>query len=80
MAKETTTLNGGMGSKMVEGRIRRKIQKQWRQVFSSFLNLFPEDDRWSLLRFVVAVPNFHWASDYTMVGDMLLLVINFIRG
>jgi hypothetical protein len=25
MAKKTTTLNGGIGSRMVEGRIRRKI-------------------------------------------------------
>ncbi len=28
MAKESATLNGGMESRMVEGRIRRRIRKQ----------------------------------------------------
>jgi hypothetical protein len=30
MVEEATTLNGGLESKMMEGKIRRKIQKQCR--------------------------------------------------
>jgi hypothetical protein len=45
-----------------------------------FLDSFSKDVRWSLLRFVVVVSDFHYANDYTMVGNMFLLVINFIRG
>jgi hypothetical protein len=48
--------------------------------FSSFFIMFLEEDRWSLLRFVVVTSDFCYASDYTMAGDMLLLVISFIRG
>jgi len=33
MVEEATTLNGGLESRMVEGKIRRKIQKQCTQVF-----------------------------------------------
>jgi hypothetical protein len=47
---------------------------------SSFLIPFSEDDRWSSLRFIVAASDFHCANDYTMAGDMFLLVIGFIRG
>jgi hypothetical protein len=36
MAKEITALNGGMGSRTMEGMIRRKIRKQWKQVFLLF--------------------------------------------
>jgi hypothetical protein len=31
--KEIVVLNGGMGSKTMEGMIRKKIQEQWREVF-----------------------------------------------
>jgi hypothetical protein len=48
--------------------------------FSSFLIPFSKDDRWSLLRFVVVASDFRCASDYTMVGDMFLLVIGSIKG
>jgi hypothetical protein len=41
---------------------------------------FSENDRWSLLRFLVVAFDFCYASDYTMAGDMFLLVIGFIRG
>jgi len=47
---------------------------------SFFLILFSEDDRWSLLRFVVVTSDFRCASDYTMANKMFLLVICFIRG
>jgi hypothetical protein len=47
---------------------------------SSFLISFSKDDRWNLLRFVVVAFDFHYANDYTMVGHMFLLVIDFIRG
>ncbi len=47
---------------------------------SSFIILFLEDDRWSLLRFVVVRSDFRCASEYTMAGDMFLLVIGSIRG
>jgi hypothetical protein len=47
---------------------------------SSFLILFSKDDRWNLLRFVVVASDFCYASDYTMASDMLLLVIDFIKG
>ncbi len=63
MAKKTTTLNGSMWSRTVEGKI-----------------LFLEDDRWSLLRFVVLASDFRYASDYIMASDMFLLVIGSIRG
>jgi hypothetical protein len=33
MAEEGVALNGGLESKMVEGKIRRGIRKQYRQVF-----------------------------------------------
>ncbi len=33
MAKEIVALNGGMRNRTVEGKIRRKIREQWRQVF-----------------------------------------------
>jgi hypothetical protein len=36
MAKEIVVLNGGMGSRMVEGKIRRRIREQWREVFLLF--------------------------------------------
>jgi hypothetical protein len=42
----------------------------------SFLILFLEDDRWNLLRFVVATSNFQCVNDYTVAGDMFLLVID----
>jgi hypothetical protein len=45
-----------------------------------FLDPFSKDDRWSLLRFVVVVFDFRYASDCTMVSNMFLLVIDFIRG
>jgi hypothetical protein len=48
--------------------------------FSSFLILFSEDDKWNLLRFVVVASDFRYANDYTMAGDMFLLVIDSIRG
>jgi hypothetical protein len=48
--------------------------------FSYFLILFLKDDRWSLLKFVIATFDFHYASDYIMVGNMFFLVIGFIRG
>jgi hypothetical protein len=47
---------------------------------SSFLIPFSEDDRWNLLRFVVVASDFYYANDYTMAGDMFLLVIESIRG
>jgi hypothetical protein len=37
MAKEATTLNGGMEIRMVEGKIRRRIQAQCEPSLSSFL-------------------------------------------
>jgi hypothetical protein len=36
MVKEIVVLNGGMGSRMVEGKIRRRIREQWREVFLLF--------------------------------------------
>jgi hypothetical protein len=45
-----------------------------------FFVSFSEDDRWSLLRFVVVASDFCCANDYTMVGNMFLLVIDSIRG
>jgi hypothetical protein len=42
--------------------------------------MFLEDDKWSLLRFVVVEFDFCYASDYTMAHDMFLLVIGSIRG
>jgi hypothetical protein len=36
--------------------------------------LFLEDDRWSLLRFVIVASNFCYASDYTMASNMFLLL------
>jgi len=48
--------------------------------FSFFLILFLEDDRWSLLKFVVVTFDFCYANDYTIASDMFLLVIGSIRG
>jgi hypothetical protein len=48
-------------------------------MFFFFFDSFSKDDKWSLLKFVVVVSNFHCTSDYTMAGNMLLLVVDSIR-
>jgi hypothetical protein len=45
-----------------------------------FFDLFSKDDRWSLLRFVIVVFDFHYTNDYTMAGNMFLSDIDSIRG
>jgi hypothetical protein len=47
MAKEVMTLNGGMESKTLEGRIRRGFEKMVKQVFLLSCSIFSEEDRWS---------------------------------
>jgi hypothetical protein len=47
--------------------------------FVGFVDSISKERRWSLLRFVV-VFYFHYASDYNMVGLIILLVLNCIRG
>jgi hypothetical protein len=47
---------------------------------SSFLIPFSENDRWNLLRSVVVASNFCYANDHIMVGDMFLIVKDFLRG
>jgi len=80
MAKEVMTLNGGMESKTLEGRIRRGFEKMVKQVFLLSCSIFSEEDRWSWSRFVVVASDFCYINDYTMVGNMFLLVIDSIRG
>jgi hypothetical protein len=80
MAKEAMALNGSMENRTVEGMIRRKFWKQCEASLFFFLILFLEDDKWSLLKFVVVVFDFHYASDYIMASNMFLLVLYFIKG
>jgi len=80
MPNEAMTLNGGMESKMLEGRIRRGFEKMVKQVFLLSCSIFSEEDRWSWLRFVVAASNFCYANDYTTIDNMFSLVIDSIRG
>jgi hypothetical protein len=80
MAKEVATFNRGVESSMMHDNIRKRIQEQCGR-FVYFFNLVLKEYRWSLLRFVVVIfLNFRCANDYTMVGHMFLLVLNFIRG
>jgi hypothetical protein len=79
MVEEATALNGSLHNKMVEGKIRRKIWEQCRQVFllsSSVSN----DGKLGLLRLVVVVFDFHYTSNYTMASNMSLSRIGSIRG
>jgi hypothetical protein len=48
MVEEATTLNGGLESRTVEGRIKRKIRKQCKQVFV-LSSLVSKDGRFDLL-------------------------------
>ncbi len=80
MAKKIAALNGNMWSRMVEGKDKKENLRTMEASLSSFLIPLLEDDRWSLLRFVVATFDFCCATDYTTVGDMLLLIIGSIRG
>jgi hypothetical protein len=79
MAKEVTTLNGGLHSRTVEGKIRRKIREQCRRVFFLFSSVL-SDGSLGLLRLVVVISDFHCARDYTMANNIYLLGIGFIRG
>ncbi len=45
MAKEATTLNGGMENKTLEGRIRRGFEKMVNQVFVFSCSILSEEDR-----------------------------------
>jgi len=72
MAKEATTLNGGLHSKTVEGKIRRKIREQCRWVFFLF-SLVSSDGSLGLLRLVVVISDFHCAKDYILANNIYLL-------
>ncbi len=50
-----------------------------KQVFF-FLDLYSEDDMWSLLKFVIVASDFRYSSAHTMVGHMFLLVLDSIWG
>jgi hypothetical protein len=80
MVKKIAALNGGMWSRMVEGKDKKEDSRTMEASLSSFLIPLSEDDRWSLLRFVVATFDFCCVSGYIMVGNMFLLVISSIRG
>jgi hypothetical protein len=45
MAKEVAALNGGMESKMLEGRIRMGFEKMVKQVFLLSCSIFSKEDR-----------------------------------
>jgi hypothetical protein len=47
---------------------------------SSFLDPFLEDDRWSLLRFVLVASYFRYTNDYIMASNMFLLTLESIKG
>jgi hypothetical protein len=80
MAKKIAALNGGMWSRMVEGKDKKENSRTMEASLSSFVIPLSEDDRWSLLRFVIATFDFPCASDYTTTCNMFLLVIGSIRG
>jgi hypothetical protein len=79
MVEEPTTLNGGLHSRTVEGKIRRRIRKQCRHIFLLFSSV-SSDGSLGLSRLVVAISKFDCASDYTIANNMYLLGIGFIRG
>jgi hypothetical protein len=79
MVEEVTTLNGGLHSRMVEGKIRKRIWEQCKQVFL-FSSSISSDGRLGLLRLVVVMFDFHCANNYTMASNMSLLKIGSIRG
>jgi len=80
MAKKIVALNGGMWSRMVEGKDKKENSRTMEASLYSFLIPLSEDDRWSLLRFLVVTFDFCCTSDYITAGDMFLLVISSIRG
>ncbi len=57
MVEEASTLNGGLHSRIVEGRIKRRIREQCRQVFL-LSSLVSNDGRLGLLRLIVDVSDF----------------------
>jgi hypothetical protein len=79
MAEEVVALNGSLHSRTVEGKIRKRIREQCRQVFL-FSSSVSGDGKLGLLRLVFVISDFHCISDYTMVSNMYLLGISSIKG
>ncbi len=71
MAKEAVALNGGLHNRTMEGKIRRRIWEQCKQVFLLF-SLVSSDGRLGLLRLIVVGSDFHCTNDYTMANNMYL--------
>jgi uncharacterized membrane protein YjgN (DUF898 family) len=79
MVEEAATLNGAMNNRTMKGSIRRRIRKQCRQI-CLLSSLVSSDVRLGLLRLVVVVFDFRYASDYAMPSNVFLLTIDSIRG
>jgi hypothetical protein len=79
MVDEATTLNGGLHSRIVEGKIRNKFESNAAMSFFFFSSI-SSDGSLGLLRLVVVISDFHCARDYTMANNIYLLGIGFIRG
>ncbi len=72
-------LNGSLHSRTVEGKIRKRIQEQCRQVFL-LLSSVSSDGKLGLLKFVFVISDFRCISDYIMVSNIYLLGISSIKG
>jgi hypothetical protein len=79
MAEEVVALNGSLHSRTVEGKIRKRIQEQCRQVFL-LLSSVSSDGKLGLLKFVFVISDFRCISDYIMVSNIYLLGISSIKG
>jgi hypothetical protein len=79
MAEEGATLNGGLEIWTVEGRIRRRIWKECRQVFLLSWSA-SGDGRFYLSWLVVAIFDFHYANDYIVANNVFSIGMESIRG